>query len=259
MEKYEELVEKIRKKGSIIVAFSGGADSSLVAKASMDAGIKAVAVTIVSPIIPKREKKNAGKIAEEIGIKHVFIEKKLSNNVLKNDIMRCYFCKKEDAILLKKYASLNGFSAVADGLNMDDMEYKGKIASDEYGIWHPLIELGVRKKDVHIMLKKLGLSNWNKPSESCLATRIAYGDKITLKKLKAIEKAEDYLLNFSKIVRVRLHGNIARIEVDEKDVKKLIENREAIIKELKEIGFHYITVDLEGYKRGSMNKINSAP
>jgi len=254
MEKYEKLIEKIRERKSIVIAFSGGADSSLVAKASVEAGIKAVAITIISPLISERERKNASKIANEIGIKHVFIEKKLSDNVIKNNIMRCYFCKKEDAVLLKKYAFLNGFKFVADGLNMDDIEYKGKIASDEQGIWHPLIELGIRKKDVHEILKKLKLSNWNKPSESCLATRIANGDKITLKKLKIIEKAEDYLLNFSKIVRLRLHGSIARIEVDEEDIKKLVENRKEIIKKLKKFGFHYITIDLQGYKMGSMDK-----
>ena len=251
MEKYEKLVKKIREKKSIAVAFSGGADSSLVAKACIDAGIKCIAITILSPLIPEREKRNAVKVAKEIGIRHVFIEKKLSNIVKKNDRRRCYYCKKEDAILLKKYANRNGFNFVADGINAHD-NYIGTIASNEEGIWHPLLELNINKKDIRNILKKLNISIWDKPSESCMATRIGYGEKLTLKKLKKIEKAEDFLLNYSKKVRVRIHKKIARIEVLDEDIENLFIHRKEILKKLKEYGFKYITIDLEGYRKGSM-------
>jgi len=248
---------KAMKGKKVAIAFSGGVDSSLVAKASIDAGIDSIAITISSPLMAESSLKNARKIAKEIGIEHVIAYEELEEMVRKNPYNRCYFCKKSSAKLWKKIAKERGFDIVADGINADEIKnefYYGIKALDEEGIWHPLAELNFSKKEVREVAHKIGLSNWNIPSDSCLASRIAYGEEIEEKKLKMIEKAEDYLRKFSPVVRLRLHGKIARIEVDEKDIEKLFYAKEEVIKELKRIGFKYITIDLEGYREGSMNE-----
>ena len=246
MEKYEKLIKKLKEKKNLAIAFSGGADSSLVAKACIDAGIKCLAITIVSPLIARRWIEDAKKVAGEIGIEHVFIEKGLSEEVAKNDEMRCYYCKKEDALLLKEFAFSHGFDVIADGINASD-DYIGKIAADEEGIWHPLIETGIKKDDVRKILKEIGLSVWKKYPESCLATRIC-GERITEEKLRRIENGEKFLLKYVGMVRLRCHSDNARIEVLEEDMEKLINHRKEIVPYLKKLGFKQITIDMEGYR-----------
>ncbi len=246
MEKYEKLIQKIRERKNLVVAFSGGADSTLVAKACMDAGIKCLAITIISPLMARRWVEDAKRAAEEVGIEHVFVEKGLSEDVVKNDRMRCYYCKKENAILIKKFAFSRGFDTVADGINASD-EYIGKIAADEEGIWHPLVETGIKKDDVRKILKEIGVSVWKKYPESCLATRIEH-EKITEEKLRKIEDGEEFLLKYVDMVRLRCHLGNARIEVLGHDMEKLLHHRKEIVSYLKKLGFKHITLDMEGYR-----------
>jgi len=252
MEKYKKLIALLKRKKSVAIAFSGGVDSGLVAKAAMDAGIDTIAITIISPLITRRQIKEAKSMAAGIGIKHVFIRKRLSDAVKKNDRMRCYYCKKEDAKLLKKFAMEYGYEVVADGINASD-EYIGKIACDEEGIWHPLVEADIKKDDIRRILKKIGVDLWKKMPDSCLATRVQYGTRLEESLLRKIEKGEDFLLKYFGIVRLRVHDNIARIEIGENEFSKIFELRKEIIEKIKKLGFKYVTIDLEGYRKGSMN------
>ncbi len=243
MQKYEKLVEKMKEKKSVAIAFSGGADSALVAKACMDAGIRCIAVTIVSPLMARKWIDDAKEVAREIGIEHVFIEKGISEDVARNDEKRCYYCKKEDAMLLKKF--FGDYEAIADGINASD-DYMGKIAADEEGIWHPLVELGIERREARETLKELGLSVWKRYPQSCLATRIQ--GRITEEKLRRIEQGEEFLLKYVDMVRLRCYKNVARIETIENEIEKLIKHRKEIVAALKKLGFEYVTIDMEGYK-----------
>ncbi|MCD6222999.1 MAG: ATP-dependent sacrificial sulfur transferase LarE [Thermoplasmata archaeon] len=243
MQKYEKLVEKMKEKKSVAIAFSGGADSALVAKACMDAGIRCIAVTIVSPLMARKWIDDAKEVAREIGIEHVFIEKGISEDVARNDEKRCYYCKKEDAMLLKKF--FGDYEAIADGINASD-DYMGKIAADEEGIWHPLVELGIERREARETLKELGLSVWKRYPQSCLATRIQ--GRITEEKLRRIEEGEEFLLKYVDMVRLRCYKNVARIETIENEIEKLIKHRKEIVAALKKLGFEYVTIDMEGYK-----------
>lgn len=259
--KLERLSQRIAEKGNLLIAFSGGVDSSLLTKVAYDVlGEKALAVTLDSETLPRSELEHAKKIAKTIGVKHIIVPfSELRNeDFVKNPLNRCYYCKKESAKILKQIALYNGIRmhSIADGVNLSDLDENrpGIKACDEEGIWHPLAEVGITKSEVRILAKEVGLSTWNKPSMACLSSRIPYGERITGEKLKMIEDAEEILksLGFSQI-RVRKHGDIARIELLEEEMKKLLELKEKVIKELKEIGFDYITVDLEGYRSGSID------
>ena len=260
-EKLEHLKEIIKGKGSVMIAFSGGVDSSLVAKVAYEVlGKKALAVTLTSDTFSKRELESAKIIAQEIGITHEIIESsELGNDeFIKNPENRCYYCKKEEAIVLKKIANENRIKYIADGVNLSDFDEHrpGITALREEGIFHPLVEAGVKKSDIKVIAKFLGLSNYNMPSTTCLSSRISYGEKITIEKLKRIEKAESFILSLGfKQVRVRCHKNIARIEVEKEEIEKAISFREEIVRRLKKNGFKYITLDLEGYRSGSMDEV----
>jgi len=260
-EKLEYLKRIIKEKDSLMVAFSGGVDSSLVAKIAYEVlGKKALAVTLTSDTFSKRELESAKIIAKEIGIAHEIIDSsELGNNkFIKNPENRCYYCKKEEAIVLKRIANENRIKYIADGVNLSDFhEHRPGIkALDEEGIIHPLVEAGIKKSDIKAMAKFLGLSNYNMPSTTCLSSRISYGEEITIEKLKRIEKAESFILTLGfRQVRVRCHKNIARIEVEKEEIEKAIRFREEIVSRLKKVGFKYITLDLEGYRSGSMDEV----
>jgi uncharacterized protein len=257
----ERLIDWFRGKDGAVVAFSGGVDSSIVAAAAKDAlGDRAIAVTSSSSTFPAHELEIAKKVAEEIGIEHrIIFEDELENpNFVKNPPDRCYHCRKGLVEGLKKVAERHGISTIVDGANADDtLEHRpGLKAMKEAGVRSPLLELGIGKKEVRRMARERGLSIHDKPSMACLASRIPYGERITKEKLARIEKAEDFIrgLGFEQ-ARVRHHNSIARIEVRKGDIPKIVENREIIAKRLRELGFAYVSLDLEGYRTGSMDEV----
>lgn len=260
-EKLEHLEEIIKEKDSLVIAFSGGIDSSLVAKIAYDVlDEKALAVTLTSDTFSQRELENAKKIAKEIGVHHMIVKSsELGNEAfVKNSENRCYYCKKEEAVVLKRIANENRIKYIADGVNLSDFgEHRPGIkALDEEDIIHPLVEARIKKSDIKAMAKFLGLSNYNMPSTTCLSSRISYGEEITKEKLKMIEEAESFILSSGfRQVRVRCHKNVARIEVGKEEIEKVINFREEIVRRLKEVGFKYIALDLEGYRSGSMDEI----
>ena len=259
-EKLEYLRGIIKEKDSVMIAFSGGIDSSLVAKIAYEVlGKKALAVTLTSDTFSKRELESAKIIAKEIGISHKIIESsELGNDeFVKNPENKCYYCKKEEALVLKRIANKNGIKYIADGVNLSDFDEHrpGIKALDEEDIIHPLVEAKIKKSDIKAIAKFLGLSNYNMPSTTCLSSRISYGEEITTEKLKRIEEAESFILSSGfRQVRVRCHKNIARIEVEKEEMEKAIIFSEEIVRRLKIVGFKYITLDLEGYRSGSMDE-----
>ena len=251
--KLERLRDLIKEKKKIIVSFSGGVDSSLVAKIAYETlGKNSLAVTIDSPVFPRRELKIAKRVAREIGINHKIIrENNLSKKFLSNPKNRCYYCKKEEAEILLKLAKEMGYNHIADGVNISDFrDYRpGIVAVNEANFFHPLVEANIGRGEVRLLAKRVGLSNYDMPSTTCLASRIPYNEKITYDKLSMIEKAENFLFSLSfKQVRVRYSNGNARIEVYPEEINKIFLNRDEIVKALKRIGFSKVTVDLEGYR-----------
>jgi uncharacterized protein len=249
--------------GRILLAFSGGVDSTFLLKiAHEELGENALAVTAVSPIHPTEEYESACQIARSFKIQHIVIETHELNNPTfwSNPPDRCYFCKKELFQILQAIARQKSIAFVIDASTMDDLSdfRPGRTAAQEEGIRSPLIEATLAKKEIRTLSQEMGLLTWNKPSMACLASRFPYGEFISLEKIKRVACAENFLrgLGFSQ-VRVRSHDKLARIEVDAEHIQKLTnpEFREKIINELKQLGFIYLTIDLEGYRTGSHNEV----
>lgn len=259
-EKYERLKEYMKSLGSAAVAFSSGVDSTFLLKAAKAAlGDNVIAVTAKSRSFPKRELNEAVNFCKENNIRHIIFEsEELSiDGFRQNPVNRCYLCKKEIFKKIKEIADENNIACVAEGSNTDDDgDYRpGLIAVKELGIKSPLRHVGFTKREIRELSKRLGLPTWNKQSFACLATRFVYGEEITEKKLDMVDRSEQLLLDMGfHQLRVRIHGNIARIEVMPDEFEKLIKNREDIYTRLKSFGFDYVTMDLQGYRTGSMNE-----
>lgn len=259
--KLTHLQDLFRDMKSVLVAFSGGIDSTVVFKvAHTTLGPQAMAVTATSPTLPAHELEDAHDLAKEIGGRHRIIE---TNQLTVpaftvNDASRCYHCKTDLYRLLEPLRQEEGFAVVVDGTNLDDLgdDRPGLSAAREWHVRSPLLEAELSKRDIRTLGRELGLSNWDKPAAACLSSRIPRGTPITLEKLTRVEQAEAVLVKEGfRQIRVRDQGDAARIEVGHPELQKIAEPdvRERVTTQLKQIGFRFVTVDLEGYQRGGGN------
>ena len=260
-EKLDALEKYIGSLGSLAVGFSGGVDSTfLLAVAHEALGERLMAVTGSDASLPDRELEEAKTFCEERGIRHIVcaVDPFKDEEYRHNGPDRCYFCKRGIFMEIKKLAKDNGIKYVAEGSNMDDLgDYRpGLRAVEELGITSPLREAKLYKEDIRIISRAMGLPTWSKPAYACLASRFVYGEEITEEKLRMIDRAEQFLIEHGFFEeRVRMHGNVARIEVPPADIPKLARDdmREAVYDEFKRIGFAFVTLDMKGYTPGSMN------
>lgn len=247
--------------GSAVVAYSGGIDSTFVLKVAHDQlGEKAIGITAVSPTFPLLELEAAKRVAQEIGARHELVQtdQLTIEDFVKNDASRCFHCKTDLYQLLSNIRQSKNAAYVVDGTNLDDLgdDRPGIKAAREWGVRSPLVEAELSKSDIRILAKELGLSNWDKPAAACLSSRIPRGMPITLEKLSRVEEAEALLQREGlRHFRVRNHGDIARIEVAPGDLPWIIEQarRTRITTQLKELGFQFVTVDLDGYRPGGIS------
>ncbi len=260
-EKWQRLIDRLKSLDSAIVAFSGGVDSSFLAVAAhLALAPRMLAVTIRSQVETVGLMETAAALAQQFGFPHQFVDyDKLENEAYtENTPDRCYVCKSTDLGIITQMAEKAGIRHVLLGANAEDLgDYRpGLRAAAELHVISPLAEVGLLKKEIRALSKELGLGNWNHPSSPCLASRIPYGTRVTREKLEQVALGEAYLraLNFN-IVRVRNTGPTARIEVASREIERLVSLRETIVDYFKQIGFEYVTLDLEGYRMGSLNKV----
>lgn len=258
-EKYNELINYLKELDSVMLAFSGGVDSTFLLKAAKDAlGSKVKAVTVSSPYIPKWEIEEAKELTAKLGIEHEILEVEISPEIAENPANRCYLCKLFIFSTIKKLAADQGFNYVIDGSNMDDLgDYRpGLVALRELEIISPMLKVELSKNEIRQLSKERNLPTWDKPAYACLLTRIPYGDALKTEDFRMIEEAEKYMINLGfRAVRVRKHGNLARIEVSKDKREKLFDIKlfDEISLEFKNLGFEYVTLDMQGYRMGSFN------
>ena len=260
-EKTQKVKEILTHLESVVVAYSGGVDSTLLLKIAFDTlGEKAIGITAISASLPSQERSETEKIALQIGAKHQFITSHETDdpNYLANTPDRCFFCKNDLFDRLVIFANHNGYDNIVDGTNADDAHdhRPGRRAAEQYGVRSPLQEAGLTKAEIREVAKSMGLPNWDKPAAACLSSRIPYGTPITLEVLSQVDRAELVLHQMGlHQLRVRHHDKVARIEVDTKDFEIILQKRQQIVDRLKEIGYNYITLDLSGFRSGSMNEV----
>lgn len=262
-EKYTRLEEILGNLEDLAVAFSGGVDSAFLLKAAKDVlGSKAVAITVNSPVFPEWEFEASRKIARDIGVEQVVVRIELMNNrnFTSNPPDRCYFCKKAVFNEVKRAAYQLNLHNIADGTNYDDIKdfRPGARAVEELGVICPLKDAGLTKEDIRKLSREKGLPTWNRPTSTCFATRFPYGEEITMDKLERVKEAERFLHGLGyKQLRVRSHGEIARIELGKDEKARLLDLQVAhdVDEKLRSLGFKYVTLDLRGYRSGSMNEV----
>jgi len=259
-QKHQKLRDIIRQMGAVVVAYSGGVDSTFLAFVCQDIlKDKSIAVTAISETYPQKEYEEALAFAKQLGLNHRVINTSelSSEEFSRNPVNRCYYCKQELFKKLRKIADKERVPDVLDGTTLsDEGDYRpGRKAACELKVRSPLAEAGLTKKEVRELSQLLNVPSWDKPAYACLASRFPYGEEITADKLKRVEEAEELLhqLGF-KVCRVRSHQNIARIEVETSQLADLVSQREPIVTKLQDLGFDYVALDLEGYRSGSMNK-----
>ncbi|MGQ0810282.1 MAG: ATP-dependent sacrificial sulfur transferase LarE [Nitrospiraceae bacterium] len=261
--KLQHLTDLMTEMQSVLVAFSGGIDSSLVFKVAYEAlGQRAVGITAVSPTFPEVELETSRHIASEIGARHLVIQtdQLAIHAFVQNDAARCFHCKTDLYSALEKWRVELTLCHIVDGTNLDDLsdDRPGIRAAREWGVRSPLVEAGLSKADIRLLSKDLGLSNWDKPATACLSSRIPRGILITKEKLSRVEQAEAVLSQEGmKLFRVRDHGDTARIEIAGEEFSEVLnqERRIRISTRLKALGFRFVTLDLDGYRRGSTNQV----
>lgn len=262
-EKLDILKTTLAGMGKVAIAFSGGVDSAFLLKVAVETrgtgGV--VAVTALSPVFPVRERREAEELVRALGVGQAVVEtdELSSADFAKNDVDRCYVCKKRLMAALLEAARRNGADRLLDGANADDRgDYRpGMRAARELGVLSPLLDAGMTKADIRLLSREMDLPTWDKPSFACLASRIPYGQEITAEKLRQVELAEQYFLDRGfRNIRVRHHGDLARIEVEPGDRVRFAvpEFMDAVYQEMKNLGFTYAALDLCGYRTGSMNE-----
>jgi uncharacterized protein len=261
IEKQEKLGARLQALGSVVVAFSGGADSAYLSwMAHQTLGESALAITALSPSFSSYDRQQAETFVRAVNLRHEFVETHEFENPLYvvNQVDRCYHCKTELFGVLAKVRAARGFGAVTYGVNADDLKdfRPGHRAASEFGVVAPLLDVGLTKAEIRELSRRAGLATWNRPASACLSSRVPYGTPVTVKSLSRIERAENALREFGfRQIRVRSHGELARIEIaaDELPRALQVDMTEALADRIREIGFTYVTLDLEGYRQGSLN------
>ena len=260
--KFQRLTQLLGESERLLVAFSAGVDSTFLLKAAhMAIGARAIALTAASPTVPPGEIDAAKNFADSLGCRHIVLDShELTNpSFSQNPVNRCFFCKDELYRISRAEADKLGIETIVDGTNLDDLKdhRPGLKAADEWGVRHPLVEAEMTKDEIRRYSRELSLPTWDKPSSPCLSSRFPYGTEINLERLKQVGNCEVFMkqLGFREF-RVRYHGDLARIEVSQNEIDRLFDKliREAIVKKFKEVGFKFVSLDLQGFRSGSLNE-----